>query len=189
MSKITFSLISIDFNRSIICQIRKSNLFRLNLTQKPSRDSEEYFFNNINHLKNINHEFIINDSFNTIEKLSMTIRSIDKRNISANISNSEYFSIQNKSKYLQGFQNKSNNDIYNYFESKLSLIGCFTINLKDIKRGVNNFIHAEIHSRMNNQIIGYANIKIYISNIPYHITVPHKIEKSNNCSIVNVSII
>lgn len=191
MSKVSYRVISIDFIHPILQQIGKSNFIRLNLTQKPSRIAEEYFIYDISKLKSINHEFIINDFYNNIKKLSMSIRSIAKQTVYTSISNSDCFQILKKSnkQYLTGNQSKSSNDIQNFFEPKLTLIGCFTINLNDIKRGVNNSLRVEIRSRINDQIIGYANLKVFISNITDNTTSLQKIKKSSNCSIVNVSII
>lgn len=189
MSKISYRILSIDFNQSILCQIRKFSLFRLNLTQKPSFVAEEYFINKIDHFKNINHEFIIDDFTNNIDRLSMTIRYIDKQYTSSGISNSDCFQFIKNSNKIPEYQMRSNNNIVNFIEPKFSLIGCYTINLKEINRGIENSLRVEILSRYNNQIIGYANLKIFISNIPSFITPPLKVEKPNNCSIVNVSII
>lgn len=189
MSKISYRILSIDFNQSILYQIRKFSLFRLNLTQKPSFVAEEYFINKIDHFKNINHEFIIDDFTNNIDRLSMTIRYIDKQYTSSGISNSDCFQFIKNSNKIPEYQMRSNNNIVNFIEPKFSLIGCYTINLKEIKRGIENSLRVEILSRYNNQIIGYANLKIFISNIPSFITPPLKVEKPNNCSIVNASII
>lgn len=174
MRKITFKVISINLKPSILCQIRNFNLIRLNLTQNPSKISEAFFINKKEFLKSINHEFVINDYFNDTEKLLMTIRYVDDKNtFFRNIFNSDCLMIKR--------QMKINNS---RVEPKLTLIGSFTVNLNELKKENCNSLCVEIHSRYNNQVIGYANVMICV-----HDNEQLKNEKSRKCSIVNASII
>ena len=78
MSRITFRVVSIELKDSTIHHISRYDLMRINITQRPTHHKQEYLLNNYNNLANINHEFIIEDRSNEVNKITLTLRYVRK---------------------------------------------------------------------------------------------------------------
>lgn len=170
MSVISFRVVSIDLKDSTLHNINQNNLVRLNVTQRPNHDTEEYLLKNASCLNNINHEFVIQDPTNKVERLTLTVRSVLKKTSVASIFNLE----DDKPKmrkpkdrsvdhYIQGCKESHEGCIdCEYYESLNSLIGYRNIEIKELKKGISNIFHMELITRGNVKVVGYVNLEIYI---------------------------
>ncbi|KAK8900085.1 hypothetical protein M9Y10_002408 [Tritrichomonas musculus] len=193
MSVISFRVVSIDLKDSTLHNINQNNLVRLNVTQRPNHDTEEYLLKNASCLNNINHEFVIQDPTNKVERLTLTVRSVLKKTSVASIFNLE----DDKPKmrkpkdrsvdhYIQGC--KENREGYvecEYVEPKHSLIGYCTVNVKELEMGVNNTLRIELLTRGVVQVAGFVNLEVYTWNNPSRIS-QQKVSQTNNEPIMFV---
>lgn len=141
-----------------------------------------------------------------MEKLSLTLRSVIKKTTFASIFNIEDDTAKMKKpvdhsidQFIQGYkENRNNSVICNYIEPKFSLIGYCIVDLKEIGRGINNSLHMGIYSRIDDQIVGYANLQIYVWDIPSNKISQQKSDQLNKgqilfidpgCSAINSPII
>ena len=145
MSRISFRVNSIELKDSALISINQNDLIKLNLSQHPNQQSEEYILKNASYLNKIHHEFIIEDPLNKIEKLTLSLGKATKKITLANIFNHdnnipqkkkpEYVSID---KYIQGCtENRDASANCEYYESLHSFIGYRNIEIKELKKGVN----------------------------------------------------
>lgn len=175
MSRISFRINSIDLKSSVLEKINPNNLVKLDLTQNPNYRNDEYLLKNVSYLNKINHEFIIEDPSNKVEKLTLTLSSVLKKTTLASIFNLDNNQVKPKKqkdtaidKYIQG-NFKENNDGYvncEYVETNHSIIGYRNIELKELKKGVDNNFRIELISRGTVKVVGYINLEIYIWDSP-----------------------
>lgn len=190
MTRISYRLKSIELNDTASRQFNSENLIRINLTQKPHKKTEEYLLKNVTALQNVNHEFIINDPSNKIEKISMTIRKVIKKPTLANFFNLDNNSNEKKSadhsidNYIDR-KSDNNDDIADceYIVPMQSLVGYCIVNLKEVKRGVNNTLRLELLSKKNEQIVGYVNVDLYMWDCPVKSKLKINNEKVNDQQI------
>ena len=169
MSRISFRVNSIELKDSTLHTINQNNLMRLNLTQRPTHKTEEYLLKNVNCLRNINHEFVIEDPTNKVQRLTLTLRSVLKKTTLASI-----FNLDNNQpkmskpkdmsvdRYIQGTKEEREGWVEcEYVEPKHSLVGYCTVDLKEIKKGENNILRFELLTRVDVKVVGYVNLEIY----------------------------
>lgn len=169
MSRISFRVNSIELKDSTIRSLNENNIMRLNVTQRPNHKTEEYLLKNLHCLHNINHEFIIDDPSNKVQRLTLTLRSVLKKTTIASIFNLEQQQPKKNQKkdvtvdrYIQGIKENNEGRIEcEYVEPKHSLVGYCTIDLKEIKKGENNILRVELLTRVNVQVVGYVNLEVY----------------------------
>lgn len=174
MSRISFRVISIDLKDSTLQSMNQNCLMRLNLTQRPNHKTEEYLLKNAKCLQNINHEFCIEDAYNKVQRLTLTLRSVYKKTTFASI-----FNLDNNQpkmskpkdmsvdRYIQGCTETREGWVdCEYVEPKHSLIGYCTVDLKEIKKGENNTLRLELLTRVNVKVVGYVNLEVYTWDCP-----------------------
>ena len=149
MSNISFRVISIELKDSIIKELDPQNNFRLNLTQRPHHIRQEYIVNDSNGLRNVNHEWNIDNSKNQVERVTLTIRTVQNKNL---VDNNENQNGDNNKNY-----SNNNND---YVEPKHSLIGYCNIDLNNLRKDGDNDFTAELLTRVNVKIVGYVHLQI-----------------------------
>lgn len=167
MTNISFRIDSIDLKDSTLSQLDKNTMIRLNLTQRPSKMSEEYIVDDLNGLYSLNHCWNIRDPTNSIKTLTFTVRKVSKKMTIANIFNLNGTQQHPHSHDVDRFvgrrnENRDNNVQYDYYQSNHSLIGIFEINLKDIPRGIDNIIKASLVKKPNLDVVGHANLQVYV---------------------------
>lgn len=173
MSRIAFRIVSVELNKSTIHDWEnKAGLVRINLTERPTHNKQEYIIDNFYGLANVNHEFNIDNPENAITKITMTLRNVYKTSYVSNMADVPKMYVNKKTphkdhtidNYIKSGTNGNRDDNVNciYIEPKHSLIGYCTINIKDLEVGVNNAIKVEVISRETSQVVGYANLEIYI---------------------------
>ncbi|KAK8886736.1 hypothetical protein M9Y10_042204 [Tritrichomonas musculus] len=167
MTKISFRIDSIEFKDSTIARLNKDTLFRLNLTQKPSKISEEYIVDNLSGLYSLNHCWNINDPTNSCKSLTFTVREVSKKISLANIFNLNGTQQHPHSHDVDRFvgrrdENRDTNIQYDYTQSNHSLIGIFELNISDLPKGVDNIIKASLLKKPDLDVVGHANLEIYI---------------------------
>lgn len=184
MSRITFRVNSIELKDSALHSINPNSIIRLNVTQKPTTNSEEYLLKNVSCLADINHQFAIDDPYNNCEFLSMTVRSVLKKTTFASIFGLDDDIPQKKpndktvDKFVNGFrENRKNNVDCEYKETKHSLIGFCQINLKNIEKGINNSLQYKLITKKN-EVVGFVNFDIYIWDSPSKTNYQRKITES-----------
>ncbi|KAK8896378.1 hypothetical protein M9Y10_014276 [Tritrichomonas musculus] len=175
MSRITFRVVSIELKDSTIHHISRYDLMRINITQRPTHHKQEYLLNNYNNLANINHEFIIEDRSNEVNKITLTLRYVRKSSYISgladyNVPIKPEKKVKDKSidKYISSGCNENRDDNVQclYIEPKHSLIGYSNIQIKYLEVGVNNAMKVELLTRSDNQVVGYVNLEIYIYRYP-----------------------
>lgn len=193
MTRISFRINSIDLKQSALHEINPNNLVKIELTQQPNCKSDEYLLKNISFLPKINHEFIIEDTQNKVEKLTLTLFSVLKKTTIASIFNFDNNSVhKNKRKYTNIDKyierSKVNNDEgcveCEYVENEKSTIGYRNIELKELKKGVNNKFRIELITRGTVKVIGYIDLEIYIWDSP--LVFNHNVQQYNNEPILFV---
>lgn len=169
MTRITFRVDSIELKDATLHKINENNLIRLNLTQRPHHFSEEYLLKNVRCLYAINHEFVVEDSLNQVNRLTLTVRSVLKKSAIASLFDMDDVSSTRKPKdhsidrYVgQNNENRDANVHCDYVEPKHSLIGYCTIDLKQLQKGVNNTLRVELLTRGNVQVVGFVSLEVYI---------------------------
>ena len=191
MTRISYRLASIELNDIVTRTFNSENVIRINLTQKPNKKTEEYLLKNVEALQNINHEFIIDDPSGKIEKISMTLRKVIKKPTLANFFNLDNNAPKKKANdhtvdhYIgENRENRANNVVCEYIVPRHSLVGYCIINLKEVEKGVNNSLRIELLSRINEQVIGYVNLELYIWNSPSRLYSQKKTEQISNQPIL-----
>ena len=175
MSTITFRVNSIQLKPSTINELNRKNAFRLNLTQRPRHISEEYLVKDNFDLEHLNHEWIIEDAKNSVEKVTLTLRTVEKR--------------FNLSKFLRRRKNHHENcnskinTQYEYVEPEKSLIGYCTINLKEQPIGSNSTIRTELMTRGDVKIVGFADLDVLIIKNQPEVTFAYESTNSENETI------
>lgn len=193
MSIITYRVKSIDLKDSTLHTFSKNALIRLNLTQKPSSLCEEYVLKNAQCLADINHEFVIDDPFNKVDILSLTVRSVMKKTSLASVLGFEDNTKRNAKpteisvdKFVSGFrENRNNNADCEYVEPKHSLIGYCQVNLREIEKGTNNVLHLNLITKKN-ETVGYVNLEIYSWDSPNRINNQQKMTQKYDTPILFV---
>ena len=173
MTRISFRVVSIDLKDSTVHSINEDNIIRLNLTQRPHHISDEYLIDNVHSLCYINHDFNIEDPINHVQRLTLTVRSVQKKSALASLfdfddnSHSHQPKDHSIDKYVaRNDENRSANLHCEYVEPKHSLIGYCTISVTELEKGVNNSLRVELLTRGNVQVVGYANLEVYIWSEP-----------------------
>ena len=191
MTRISFRVKSIELKESALQNIDSNQLIKLNLTQNPNQKTEEYLLKNASYLHNINHEFIIDDPMNKVEKLTLSLGTASKKITLASI-----FNLDNNTKKVKPKNysidhyighSKENRDGYincDYYETLHSCIGYRNIELKELKKGINNTYRIELLARGNVKVIGYINLDIYIWDIPMQ-----SISQQNCSNMINEPIL
>lgn len=169
MSSISFRVNSVELEDFTLRSINKENLIRLNVIQRPSKVTYEYLLKNSECLKDINHEFSIDNSSNKIDKLTFMISSVVRKPTLVNLFDFGSSSPKNKSndqsyeKCVNGSkENDSDHVDCEYIVPMHALIGYCTIKLKEIEKGVNNSLRVELLTKKNAKVIGFVNLDIYI---------------------------
>lgn len=164
-TKMQVSLVinSIVLHDSIISKIDSSNMIKLGLTQKPQIFKQEYIINNLQGLHDINHEFKLNNTPKVIKEVKLSIRKVEKKWCFENLFKFGFKRDNTKENCFTGRPNEKNNTNiqYEYEQLANSLLGICTINVESLEKGVNNQIRAEIMSKRDQKVIGYAHIGIY----------------------------
>lgn len=166
MTNISFRIDSIDLKDSTLANLDKDTMIRLNLTQKPSKISEEYIVDDLSGLHSLNHCWNINDPTNSCKTLTLTVRKVSKKVSLANIFNLNGTQQHQCTHDVDRFvgkrnENRDNNIQYDYYQSNHSLIGIFEISLKDIPKGIDNVIKAALLKKPKLDVVGYANLQVY----------------------------
>lgn len=166
MPRISFRVNLIELKDSTLHSINPSSLIRLNVTQKPSSTSEEYILKNVNCLADVNHEFIVDDPYCSVDTLSMTVRSVFKKTTLASIFGLEEEHQKPKDtsidRFVGGFrENRKNNVECEYWQNNHSLIGFCQVHLNEIEVGINNSLRYKLITKKGD-IVGYVNFDIYI---------------------------
>ncbi|KAK8893489.1 hypothetical protein M9Y10_021911 [Tritrichomonas musculus] len=145
MSQILFRVVSIELKDSTISALNPQNIFRLNLTQRPRHIRQDFLVNDENSLRNINHEWNIDNSKNQVERVTLTLRSIDRKKVTGNSD-----------------QNMNNNaaDDNEDKESKHTLIGYCTVDLKQLQKGADFDFTVQLLTRGNVKTVGYVHLHI-----------------------------
>lgn len=192
MSRISFRVNSIELKDSTLHSINPSSIIRLNVTQKPTSNSEEYLLKNVQCLADINHEFVVDDSHNDITVLSMTVRSVLKKTTLASIFGLEDETMPKKPKdtsvdrFVGGFrENKRNNVDCEYVQSNHSLIGFCQVHLDKIEKGINNSLKYKLITKKND-VVGFVNFDIYIWDTPSKANTQDKTSYKNTGPILFV---
>ena len=166
MSSISFRVVSVELKEQTITKLNPRNLFRLNITQRPHHVREEYLVNESQGLYNINHEFEIEDKSNTVQRITLTLRTVEKKFTLSNlfgISQTKQKKDHNIDNFVGSNTNVPENIQYEYYEPAHSLIGYCTVNIEELKKGVNNQIRAELLTRGKEvKCVGYANLEVYV---------------------------
>lgn len=173
MSRIAFRIISVELNNSTIHDLKNNaGLVRINLTERPTHNKQEYIIDNYRSLTNVNHEFNIDNPENKITKITMTLRNVYRSSYFSNLAVVPNMYVNKKTpnkdhsidNYIKAgtSENRDDNVQCIYIEPKHSLIGYCTIKIKDLEVGVNNAIKVEVLSRETSNVVGYANLEIYI---------------------------
>lgn len=194
MSTISFRVTSIELKDETIRSLSKNNLIRLNLTQRPNHLTEEYLLKNLSCLRNINHEFTVQDPSNKVDRLTLTVRSVLKKTTFASIFNLYSDTPKERKpkentvdKYIQGIKENHEGCVEcEYVEPKHSLVGYCTINLKELEKGVNNTLRVELKTRVNVKVVGYVNLEVYTWNNPSKTLPRQTAQQANNEPIMFV---
>lgn len=163
---VSFFVASIELNDLVINTIKSSNMFRLNITQKPQLIKEEYIVNQIQGLKKINHEFNIVNFPSSMKEITLTIRKVEKKRCLSNALKinlkKEKSKKNNSTDCFTGRQNiKSSSNIqYKYEQFDHSLLGYFTINIENLEKEINHSITVDVITKKESIVIGKANIEI-----------------------------
>ena len=175
MSRISFRVVSVELQDFTFRSINKENLIRISIIQRPSKIRDDYLLKNVECLKDINHEFTISHKSNKVDKLTMTISSVLKKPTLANFfgfdDDASNTKSNDNSEYKIITENKENDN--NHIECEYiipihSLVGYCTINLKEIKKDVNNSMHIDLITK-DDKVIGHANVEVYIWESPKQI--------------------
>lgn len=147
MSHISFRVVSIELKDSTIKELDPNNHFRLNLTQRPHHIRQDFFVNDSNGLRNVNHEWNIDNSKNQVERVTLTLRTVQNKNSD------------------ECNENSNDNNSYSnvnggYIEPKKSLIGYCNIDLRTLQKNGNNEFTVELLTRVNVKIVGYVHLQI-----------------------------
>lgn len=166
MSKISFRIVSIQLNDSVLNTIDKNNLLGIRLIQKPQQAYEEFIVSNEISLQNFDHEFYIENHFDKIEKIIMIIRSVQSCFSKTGCSEKNN---QNSESFERNDENTDENAQINNETKKIdyknkSFIGYCAIDMSKTEKGVNNTFKVDIYSKLDEKSIGYANLEIYILN-------------------------
>lgn len=157
--KISFLVSSIDLYDFVTNNIKPSNMIRLNLTQKPILIKEEYIVNKIQGLSNLNHEFVVENTQDSMKELTLTLRKVEKRRCLSNV-------LKNCNPKVNLQKDKSSSNIqykYKYNYSDHSLLGYFTINIENLEKEVQHYMRVDIITKNDSIVIGHANIEIFKS--------------------------
>ena len=159
MSTLTFRLKSIELTEQTINKLPKGNIFRVNLTTRPEMKSHEYIIDDLNGLYDINHSWDLCDPNSSCDKLTFTIRSVAKKYNLSNLISMGAGGPPVHDHTIDRFvgrrgENNDNNIQYDYIKSSHSLLGVFTISIKDIPKGINNIIKADLISRSDGRVTG-----------------------------------
>ena len=168
MSRISFHVVSVELQDFTFRSINKENLIKISVIQRPSKIREDYLLKNVECLKDFNHEFIIHNKSNKVEKLTMTISSVLKKPTLANFfgfddetSNAKLNSNSEYKKINEDKENDNNHVECEYIIPIHSLIGHCTISLKEIKKDINNSMCIDLITN-NDKVIGHVNCEIYL---------------------------
>lgn len=165
--QVSFFVNSIHLYDKTIAQIKPNNMIKLSITQKPLQLKQEYIVNQLQGLNDINHEFQIIDTSKSMKEVVLSIRKVEKKWCLENL-----FKI-NLKKYIYNNNNTTNtyggkpiemndsNIQYKYEQLANSLLGICKINIENLGNGVNNSIKADIVTKKDSKVIGYANIDVY----------------------------
>lgn len=153
MSHISFRVVSIELKDSTLSELDPNNHFRLNLTQRPHHIRQEYFVNDSNGLRNINHEWSIDNSTNQVEKVTLTIRTVKNKNTNESNENEN-------SNYGDNHDESYSNISGGFVEPKRSLIGYCNVDLKTLRKDSCNDFTAQLLTRVNVKIVGYVHLQI-----------------------------
>lgn len=172
MSRIAFRIVSIELKNSTIHNVCHGDLIRINITSRPTHNKQEYILNNYRGLANINHEFNIEDPQNEVNRITMTLRTVIKSSYFNNMTiiTNMHTNAKQKQKdhsidnYIRAGTNENRDDNVQcvYLEPKHSLIGYCTIKMKNLEVGVNNTLKVELLSRSTSEVVGYANLEVYV---------------------------
>lgn len=156
--KVSFLISSIDLFSTVTDKIKPDSMIRLNITQKPILIKEEYIVDNINKLKNINHEFVVVNDQDSMKELTLTLRKVEKKRC---LSNSIKKSHENKNLKRNNSCQSSSNIQYKYNQNCHSLLGYFTINIQNFEKEVQQSLQVDIITKNESIVIGHANIEIF----------------------------
>lgn len=171
MSKISFRIVSIEFNNTEFNKINKSNLIGIRLIQMPQQSFDEFIVGNEGNLKNFDHEFYIENHLNSIDKIIMMIRSVQSCFFNEN--SNQNIVDKNDENCVDNSQSNNGETKKIDFKNK-NVIGSGTIDMSKMEKGVNNTFSIDVFSKSEGKVVGKANLEIYIINAP------SKICKTNN---------
>lgn len=157
--QISFIVTSINLYSHAISQVKTSDMIKLNITQKPLKQKQEYIINRLQGLYDINHEFKIVCSPSAAKKITLSIRKVEKKWCLENL----FIKNQKNIDPLTGKPTEKDdpNIQYKYEQLANSLLGICDINIENLEIGVNNIIKADIMNSKDLSIVGEANFKIY----------------------------